>query len=168
MSSRALRFLIGLYPPEWRRRYGQELQDLVAEMSECGERTSVRPVLELIMGAAAEWLRRSRRQTAGAIVVLVALCATALALTIHAHPHKPTMTAEAGRPRKELRQKAPFAPSVSVAPCFISSDSTCSQTPCREFINNAELLVPAPTTARRECASYPSARARALFVKATG
>jgi hypothetical protein len=44
-------WLIRLYPPSWRRRYGRELEELLA-----AERASFRTAIDVVAGAADAWL----------------------------------------------------------------------------------------------------------------
>ena len=163
MSSRLLRFLLALYPPRWRRRYGRELQDLVTEMAQRGDRSRARLTAGLLANAAAEWLHRSRRQTAGALVLVAVLAGAVVA--IDAAPPSPRSTVTV------TRRHAPpvlVAPAVGPAPgtCFVSSGSVCSQSSCTEEIGTAPATVAVPAR-RWECATNPRVHPHTVFVTAT-
>ena len=170
MSPRILRFLLRLYPPRWRRRYGQELNDLVVEMSRAGELRSVGVAFELIVGAAAQWLRRSRRQTAGAILALAAVSAVVLALSAQTHPH-----AHAPALAVDHAQSGPcFASSAVPARTTSASIGPCSAPACQAFIANTAstadehaVLVYVPAT-QTQCASNLRVRPRTVFVRTAG
>jgi len=79
MSNWLLRFLLALYPPDWRRRYGHELGDLIGDLGRDRERSRVGMVGGLVVGAVRERARVSRVSVAGAGVALAVVVALAVA-----------------------------------------------------------------------------------------
>lgn len=82
------RVLVGLYPPSWRVRYGEEMLALLADSSQTGPNGSARTAASLCRGAAGAWLTpgrqlhnaasRLRASLAVLLVVWVTLAAAAL------------------------------------------------------------------------------------------
>ena len=156
MSSRLLRFLLTLYPPRWRRLYGQELQDLVTEMAQRDDRSRARLTAELLANAAAEWLHRSRRQTAGALALVAVLAGAVVAIDTAPPPPRSTVVVT-------RRHALPVLVAPASGTCYVSSGSVCSQSPCIEAIGTAPATVAVPAR-RRECASNPTVHPRTVFV----
>lgn len=138
MNPRLLRSLIRLFPREWRRRYGEELRDLVAELAHHGEETQARLAIELIARAVAERISRpGLRAVTGlmAVAAVVAVVSIALsdwsstgnkvlALDTAQGQHDPGAAARHPRPAPTLQ-----IPHQSGQSCFVTSGSTCSAQP---------------------------------------
>ena len=179
MSSRTVGILIGLYPRAWRRRYGAELHDLVVEMSRRGERPGWRLGSDLILAAAGERLRGSRRQAAGAVLLLGVVATVAVVVALGAHPGPSTLTAQAPRPHSHPHHRATRYRATAYRattplghPCFVGAGSACGGPPCRELIATARAVSPTdaahraiPATTGSRCASGPDAHPHTLFVQ---
>ena len=76
MSDRLLRILIALYPRRWRRRYGVELEQLIAQLDSEHSRTRARLVAGLIGTAAIERIRAPGMRIVATILVIVAVGTT--------------------------------------------------------------------------------------------
>ena len=79
MATRAVKFLLRLYPPSWRRRYGHEMSDLVEQLpSDAGV------ALDLLIGAAAAYAAaiHHNRILSSAASYLHGVCVTVLVQAI--------------------------------------------------------------------------------------
>jgi hypothetical protein len=79
MSSRLLRAVLAVYPRDFRRRYGAEVQDLVNDLEAAGDRSRVRLLSGLLMNAVTERLRAVRldvRLTVATLLTVAALGTT--------------------------------------------------------------------------------------------
>ena len=68
-----MRWLLYLYPPVWRDRYGAEVARLAAELVRAGDTTPLRAALDLIRGAAVERVRAAGRPSPVSLTVRNAL-----------------------------------------------------------------------------------------------
>ena len=78
MTDLLLNVLLGLYPREWRNRYGGEVRELVATLKETGRRSLLGLAASLVAGATAERLYRLRRLDRAGLAA--AILATAVVL----------------------------------------------------------------------------------------
>jgi hypothetical protein len=91
MRDKLLRLLFKLYPREWRDRYGEELQHLVADLTDSGKRPASLLRNVLAVGVAERMRTKAVRATA---LVMAGVCATAIGLAVlqttnSAHPTRP-------------------------------------------------------------------------------
>lgn len=79
MATRAVKFLLRLYPPSWRRRYGREMSDLVEQLP-----SGAGVALDLLIGAAAAYASaiRHNRILSSAASYLHGVCAAVLVQAI--------------------------------------------------------------------------------------
>jgi hypothetical protein len=99
MSNRLLRFILALYPRGFRRRYGQEMQDLVNDLRASRDRSGFWLLSELLVSAMAERLQAVRpyaRLTISTLAVVAAVGATVGLHRLHGGQHHPLATASAG------------------------------------------------------------------------
>ena len=163
MSSRLTRALLRLYPRRIRDRYGDELLGLQDELRAQGDVSRVRLIRDMLAGA---FLVRPGRtyRVIGAILVIGGL-ATGGVIVGERGTDSP---ARASRPQARLTVLGAVATPPT---CFVADGSSCSLTPCSEFIgqpaveaaDNADRSRPhanaTPVIATR-CAAYPHARSR--------
>jgi hypothetical protein len=164
-----MRMLLKLYPRRFRDRYGDGLLDLQSELRAQGEVSRTRLIRDMLAGAL---LIRPVRQRArlvtgavlltGAVLVIVGLANSGT--IIGGRGTNPP--AQASHP--QVRLTVPRA--VATPPtCFVTDGSSCSLTPCTEFIGRssaedavASSTVPAtrrrPRLKGRRCVSYPHGR----------
>ena len=128
MNPRWRRALLKLYPSGIRRRYGEELLDLQAELRNHGEISTIRLLRDAIAGA---FLARSVRQRAlilGGGLLLAALIASGVALrpgTSHrTGPPIAVATLGVGNARPAM----PYGQT-----CLVSSGLSCSPRACAMF-----------------------------------
>lgn len=164
-----MRTLLSLYPRRIRNRYGDELLDLEAELRAQGEVSRPRLIRDMLAGAV---LIRPTRQRAclvtGAVLVIVGLAVAGTIVGGHgtASPARARLAAQsatvAGRMRAEARTANRYGT------CFVATGSSCSLTPCTEFIGRSSAAdavghTSAPATQRQprvtgpDCISYPHA-----------
>ncbi len=77
MRQRLSRLLLSTYPRQWRDRYGEELQDLVADLEDSGQRAT--PLLVNVLAVGLAERMRTKAVRAPALMAAV-VCALALAL----------------------------------------------------------------------------------------
>jgi hypothetical protein len=79
MATRAMKFLLRLYPPSWRRRYGREMSDLVEQLP-----SGAGVALDLLIGAAAAYASaiRDNRVLSSAAAYLHGVCVAVLVQAI--------------------------------------------------------------------------------------
>ena len=95
MSNRFLRAVLALYPREFRRRYGPEVQGLVNDLEAAGDHSRLRLVSGLLVSAVAERVRTLRLDARLTIPTLVAVAALGTIVGA-AGPAAPPATALAG------------------------------------------------------------------------
>jgi hypothetical protein len=129
MSSRLTRTLLKLYPRRIRDRYGEELLDLEDELRAQGKVSRTQLIRDMVTGA---FLIRLTRQRAclvtGAALVLVGLVVAGTVIG----GRGTDSPARASRPRVHL--VAQTATAVPYSTCPVAAGSSCSLTPCTEFI----------------------------------
>lgn len=129
MSSRVTRALLKLYPRRIQKRYGQELLDLEDEMRSHGDISRLGLIRDMLAGALVIWPTRQRTRLA-ALAVLGGLGLVVIGAVII--DRGPGSSRRRGDPQFALvAQAVPVLPSRS---CEITSGSSCSATPCTEFI----------------------------------
>jgi hypothetical protein len=87
MSHRRLRIILALYPPRWRRRYGDELRQLVTELQAEKGASRVRIFGDLLFGAARQRFAVPSAFGTGA-VMLATVLAVGLAGFAIIQPHQ--------------------------------------------------------------------------------
>lgn len=131
MNSRVMRMLLKLYPRRIRNRYGNELLDLYSELQEQGDLSHTRLIRDMMVGAL---LVRPGRQRAhlviGAVLVIVGLATAGTIIGSHGTD----APARASHLQAQLTVR-----NINVSPspygsCFVAAGSSCSLTPCTEFI----------------------------------
>ncbi len=108
MSRRAIRAAIALYPRQWRKRYGTELEDLTLDAIGHGHSTSAVILVDLMRGAVTQRLLAVRGHPA-TVPVVAALAIGTLAISQLSHPGaapvstwQPAITAPAQPPSSRL------------------------------------------------------------------
>lgn len=91
MSPRSRKFLLALYPSAWRRRHGDELDQLVADLAREPGFSRWGLIADLVRGA---FVQRLTLPTTGGVALAVAVmvvggAALALSSGVIAHQHKP-------------------------------------------------------------------------------
>lgn len=182
MSRRLTRLLVGLYPPRWRRRYGDELLALAAELERSGRRSRVALALGLIGGAAGQWRRAARWPIGGGVAALaIGLVGLGLVLSggsVDSGPGTPLVAVH----------RVPMLVVPDGGTCFVGANG-CGGSPCTELIaarrqggsraptaaapERVTALVRTPTrskraraVSRRQCASTLPVRPRRVFATA--
>ncbi len=87
MRQRLLRAALVLYPRRWRERYGQELQDLLADLEHDGDRSRASVIWSLMAGAAEERagaLRGPAVRTPATVALVAATLAAVAVVTVSA------------------------------------------------------------------------------------
>jgi hypothetical protein len=168
MSSRLTRTLLKLYPRRIRNRYGDELLGLQDELRAQGDVSRVRLIRDMLAGALL--VRPARTYLLIGAVLVIGGLAVGGAIIGERGTDSP---ARASRPQARLTVLSAVATPPA---CFVADGSSCSLTPCSEFIVQpsvetavADRSLPAtrsrprviatPVTATR-CAAYPHARSR--------
>lgn len=169
MSSRLTRALLKLYPRRIRTRYGDELLGLQDELRAQGDVSRVRLIRDMLAGALL--VRPARTYlVVGAVLVVGGL---AVADTI-AGGRSTDSPARSSLPKPRLMVLSAVATSPT---CFVAGGSSCSLTPCREFIGQPSVEAPvagggtpatpaagsavvATTVTATRCAAYPHARSQ--------
>jgi hypothetical protein len=79
VATRAMKFLLRLYPPAWRRRYGREMSDLVEQLP-----SGAGVAMDLLIGAAAAYASaiRDNRILSSAASYLHGVCVAVLVQAI--------------------------------------------------------------------------------------
>jgi hypothetical protein len=72
LTALILEAVLGLYPREWRARYGGEVRDLVRSMNEEHARSVFGMLPSLIAGATVEWMHSLRRINGAGMAAAVA------------------------------------------------------------------------------------------------
>jgi hypothetical protein len=126
MSSRLTRTLLKLYPRRIRNRYGDELLGLQDELRARGDVSRVRLIKDMLAGAL---LVRSARTyvVIGAVLVIGGLAAGGVIIGERGK----SSPARASGPQARLTVLSAMA---TPRTCFVADGSSCSLTPCREFI----------------------------------
>jgi hypothetical protein len=83
MSNRLLQVILALYPRTFRRRYSREMRDLVNDLEAASDRSRLRLVSELLLGAAAERLEAARQNARWTITTLAVVAAVAATVDLH-------------------------------------------------------------------------------------
>jgi hypothetical protein len=100
--------VLGLYPREWRARYGGEVRELIRSMNEDHSRSVAGMIPSLIAGATVEWLHSLRRINcagmAAAVATTIVVVAGSMALA-----HRMT----AAREHRALASLPHLSPSVA-------------------------------------------------------
>jgi hypothetical protein len=168
-----MRTLLKLYPRRIRNRYGDELLDLEDELRARGEVSRTRLIRDMLAGALLVRPARRARLVLGAVLVIGGL---AMAGTIIGGRGTDS-PARASHPQVRRTAQILTLPAMPYGSCFVASGSSCSLTPCTEFISrsSAEDAVAhssVPATQRRprltgtRCAAYPHARPEDLVIVA--
>lgn len=173
MSSRLTRILLKLYPRRIRNRYGDELLDLQDELRSQDSVSRALLVRDAIAGAV---LVRTARQRARllipGVIVIVGLVSAGVIVARSGGDSPLRASHPQRRPVVQIANAAPYQT------CFVATGSSCSVSPCAEFVNQASvqsavLYSTEPVTERRpaamraRCVAYPRtqhAHAHALFV----
>jgi len=87
MTELLLDVLLGLYPREWRDRYGGELRDLVRVLNEEHQRSLMGMVPSLIAGATVERLYAFRRVERAGVAALATVLVLGSLTLIGSHRH---------------------------------------------------------------------------------
>jgi hypothetical protein len=131
MNSRLTRMLLKLYPRRIRDRYGDELLDLQDELRTQDDVSRVRLIADMLAGAL---LVRSARQRAS-LVIGAALVIGGLAVGGAAIGGLGADSpARASHPWLVLRTVQHLDVMPGSPTCFVADGSSCSLTPCTEFI----------------------------------
>jgi hypothetical protein len=190
MSSRFMRTLLKLYPRRIRQRYGDELLDLQDELSAQDHASRARLIRDMLAGAL---LVRNTRRVCLVVAAAVVLAGGAVVGTTIGGPSagRGHLTAVSGSSRTLLRAARRLHIASEKQGCFVAGGSSCSVTPCTEFIAQASNEVVAtaggasatappsatasgtarvlvvPHAAPTRCTAYPNARNhRRVFVNA--
>jgi hypothetical protein len=169
-----MRTLLKLYPRRIRNRYSDELLDLENELRAQGDVSRTRLIWDMLAGALLIRPTRQRaRLVTGAVLVIAGL---AIAGTIIGRRGTDS-PARASHPQaRRTAQYLPLNP-IPYGSCFVATGSSCSLTPCTEFIGRSSVEdavahSSVPATQRRprftatRCAAYPHARPQELVVVA--
>jgi hypothetical protein len=132
MSSRLTRTLLKLYPRRIRDRYGEGLLDLEDELRAQGEVSRSRLIRDMLTGALLVWATRRRaRIVAGTVLVVVGLVVAGTVIG----GRGTDAPARASGPRVQLT--AQYVPANPYGVCPVAAGSSCSLTPCTEFIGRS-------------------------------
>lgn len=162
MSSRLTRTLLKLYPRRIRDRYGEELLDLEDELRAHGEVSRPRLIRDMLTGALLiRHTRQRARIVTGAVLVAVGLAVAATVIG----GRGTDSPARASQHRVQLVAQTATAMPYKV--CSVAAGSSCSLTPCTEFIGRssgedavARSSVPTiqrPRPAGTRCPAHPHA-----------
>jgi hypothetical protein len=108
LTALILEAVLGLYPPEWRARYGGEVRDLVRLMNEEHSRSVFGMIPSLIAGATVEWMYSLRRINGAGMAAAVAMTIVVVAGSM-ALAHRMT----AAREHRALASLLHLSPSVA-------------------------------------------------------
>ena len=140
MSSRLARTLLKLYPRRVRDRYGEELLALEDEMRAHGERSRIRLIRDMLIGALlVRPARRRLRLMMGAVCVVTAVAGVAVVLVGHGFDvssrgsHSSTRLAALASLNRNRHAPTITGPIQPGGTCFVAADSSCSTTPCSQF-----------------------------------
>lgn len=132
MSSRVTRTLLKLYPRRVRDRYGEELLDLEDELRAQGEVSRTRLIRDMLTGALLVRATRQRKRiVTGAVLVVVGLAGAGTVIV----GRGTDAPARASHHRVQLT--AQYVPANPYGSCPVAAGSSCSLTPCTEFIGRS-------------------------------
>ena len=176
MSSRLMRTLLKLYPRRVRDRYGEELLALEDELSARGEVSRTRLIRDMLTGALLIWPTRQRaRLVVGAVCLVTAVAVAAVIIGGRGIDVSVRGSHSVARPAAQAsliqNRHAPtiMVPMQQGVGCFVGAGSSCSLTPCSEFVGKTSTESAAAhgsvsvaqrrrrVTATR-CAAYPHVR----------
>lgn len=160
MSGRVTRLLLRLYPPRFRRRYGDEIRDLSHELRTRSEISRARLLQDLALSALAvrRPFRRSQLTAAAGIAAIATAVLSATGTLATSSPtHRAPISPQLSRKVRPLTAQASKSGS-----CFIDAASTCSLSACTQFVEQRSVtahalrVVPlAPARPRPRCLSNP-------------
>lgn len=142
MSRRVTGLLLRLYPPRFRRRYGDEIRDLSHELRTRREISRARLLRDLALSALAARrpLRRSQlTAAAGIAAIAIAVLSATGTLATSSQPHRAPISPQL--PRKARQLTAQMSQSGT---CFIDdAQSTCSLSACTQFVEQRSVTAAA-------------------------
>jgi hypothetical protein len=180
VSSRLMRTLLRLYPRRIRERYGDELLDLQEELRAQGNISRARQIQDMLGGALLVRRSRGMRVVIGTAIVVGGLAVAGAAISGLGTAARP------GPIRAWLRAAVKSPSAVPHESCFVSDSSSCSVTPCHEFVTriatetagqpNETPVIGAgtkvapgkPRVTQTQCTAYPRAQGRRVFVSGSG
>lgn len=183
MSSRLTRTLLKLYPRPIRNRYGEEMLDLKDELSAHGDLSRLRLIADMFVDALLVRPGRRVYSVIAAVLVIGGLAVGGAAIAgLGADPpaqqpsHPQAAASVPRRPPQPRHAPTITVPAQSGSSCFVGDGSSCSLTPCSEFIgprsSQGAVASGSPSAAERRprsagtrCTAYPHRRSqRPVFV----
>jgi hypothetical protein len=173
MSARLARTLLKLYPRRVRDRYGEELLALEDELSAHGEGSRTRLIRDMLAGALLVRPTHHRsRLVIGAVCMVTAVAVATVIIGSRSIDVSAGGIHAAARPAAlaSLTQNR-HAPTLTVpaqqgVTCAVAAGSSCSLTPCSEFVahtstqdpvarNSVSAVQRARSATTTRCAAYP-------------